>query len=215
MKEWENLWSNRHFNLFYTLSFLFPAGPWDFFWRWKRYKIFLKKTDMKEPDVLELGSGPGINSMKIKKEFGGSLALVDNSDSALEKAKNISKRIFGNTEAENIEYINEDFFKLKTDKKFDLVHSQGVIEHFDNEKIITLHASFVKKGGYLLVLAPRQSFAYWVSRVLIERIYGKWPFGYEFPVVPYWVKESMKKNGMEIINEKEFMFSYGCLARKK
>jgi len=214
MNEWEKLWNNEHFDLFYLLSIFFPAGPWDFFWRWGRYKLFLKAANLCEPDVIELGCGPGIMSLKIKKTHGGSLTLVDQAKSALIKANYMSKKILKAKEQKDIYYLNKDFFKMDNYKKYDLVHSQGLIEHFELDKIIKRHADFVKKGGYVLIIAPRDSLMYRFMRKIIEKLYDGWPFGFEVPVNSEKVRKVIEENGLTVIKEKKFTFCYGCLARR-
>ena len=214
MEEWESLWNTEHFDLFYVLSIIFPAGPWDFFWRWKRYEYFLTAADLSNPDVIELGSGPGIMSLKIKQANGGSLTLVDQAKSALIKANYMSKKLLNAKEQKNIHYLNKDFFKMDNHKKYDLVHSQGLIEHFELDKIIKRHADFVKKGGYVLIIAPRDSFMYSLTRKIIEKLYDGWPFGFEVPVNSEKVRKVIEENGLTVIKEKKFTFCYGCLAQR-
>ncbi|MBI2720867.1 MAG: class I SAM-dependent methyltransferase [Bacteroidetes bacterium] len=48
-----------------------------------------------------------------------------------------------------------DFFKYKTDRKFDVVCSFGFIEHFPNwQEVFEKHLSLVKKEGYVIITTP-------------------------------------------------------------
>jgi cyclopropane fatty-acyl-phospholipid synthase-like methyltransferase len=65
-----------------------------------------------------------------------------------------------------------------------LVHSQGLIEHFqgkDFKRLINNHLKFVKKGGYLLLFYPTRQGLYPVIRWLAELV-GKWIFTDEVPL---------------------------------
>lgn len=213
MSEWKELWSPSKLKRMYYLSFFSPVGPMDFFWRWKRYQLFLKKTNLFQPEIIELGCGTGIMSLKMLKNLGGKAVLVDKEKNALLFAKKASKEFFKVNESQ-LELIQKDLFELNG-RKFDLVHSQGLIEHFeDAEKVIQKHLDLVKENGFVLILAPRNSFAYKGMRKLIELVYGKWLFGFEKPVEEKIVLEKFKENGFELIRHKNFLFSYGFLAKK-
>ncbi len=64
-----------------------------------------------------------------------------------------------------------DFFQWKPTQKFEVVYSNGFVEHFSNwEEVLLRHAEFVKPGGRLLVSAPnfrgafQKFFHHWVDR---------------------------------------------------
>jgi cyclopropane fatty-acyl-phospholipid synthase-like methyltransferase len=51
--------------------------------------------------------------------------------------------------------INEDFFKFEPKEKYDLVLSNGFIEHFKNyDYVLDLHVEYMKKGSILIVIIP-------------------------------------------------------------
>ena len=56
-----------------------------------------------------------------------------------------------------VNYINKDFTKLNCKGVYDLVHNEGVVEHFDDEvivKMIQKMAYCTKKGGSVVVGVP-------------------------------------------------------------
>ncbi|MDO8626919.1 MAG: class I SAM-dependent methyltransferase, partial [Candidatus Diapherotrites archaeon] len=207
MSVWQNLWNPKNIKLMNAVSILTPAGPTDFFWRYKRMQALLKDANLQNAKIIELGSGSGVMSLKLSKEFNAEITLVDNSENALLFAQKIAKEVYGIKE-KKIEYIQKDLFKLKDSKKFDLVHSQGLIEHFDPaDKIIEKHIDLAKKNGYVLILAPRSSPAYRAVRKVIEFVYGKWPFGFEKPVEKKFVEQVFQQNNVELLCYKEYLFS--------
>ena len=211
---WQKLWHPRNIRIMYLISFFTPAGPTDFFWRWQRIKNLLKHIRLKNPEVIELGSGTGVMSLKMAKEFHAHITLVDAAPNALKFAERIAYDIYGLPE-DTVKSLVKDLFTLDETKKFDLVHSQGLIEHFDPaDKVIEKHLALVKDNGYVMILAPRNSLAYkWVRR-FIEFIYRKWPFGFEKPVPKQYIHRIMKKHKLQIIKHKDYLFSYGILAKK-
>jgi hypothetical protein len=53
------------------------------------------------------------------------------------------------------EFINSDFTKYKSHKKYDCVMSFGFIEHFLNwEEIMIMHLDLVSENGYVIIEVP-------------------------------------------------------------
>ena len=105
-------------------------------------------------------------------------------------------------------------------KKFDLVFSVGLIEHFDEigtAKIIDSHISLLKKDGILLITFPTPTFLYKTSRFLISVI-GKWKFYDERPLNFLEVEKTLLKKTKIIskqINWKIFLTQGIIVAVKK
>ena len=99
------------------------------FWKWRisrAYEKLLKGIRIKDIKLIELGSGSGSNSLiisKIKKVR--EIVLVDSN----KKALGISKRTFKGSDLK-VRFLKKDVMKLKTREKFDIVHSEGLVEHF-------------------------------------------------------------------------------------
>ena len=56
-------------------------------------------------------------------------------------------------------YIEADFLEIKAEEKYDLVISNGFIEHFDNyEEVMDKHANFLKPGGAILLMIPNKRY---------------------------------------------------------
>lgn len=214
MSIWDIFWSkNKNTNAFYLIGRFLPAGPWDFFWRWKRYDIFLREIKIKNPRILEIGCGTGVMTFKMLENLGGKAVLVDKSKSALDVAKKHSKMF--NIEKGSVKYVAEDIFSYD-DEMFDIVHSQGLIEHFkDQSKIIKEHVRLAKKDGYIIILAPRPSLFYRSLKKAFEYYHKKWLFGYESPMETDRVVDLIRRNDVHILKKRNFIFSMGCLSQKR
>jgi len=58
-------------------------------------------------------------------------------------------------EENDIDIVEADLFNKKNNRKFDLVFSNGLIEHFENtQEIIDIHASYLNDGGTLYISLP-------------------------------------------------------------
>lgn len=107
--------------------------------------------------IAEFGSGTGILSARMARN-GASVVFVDSLQSCLEYSKLIVdyfKKI-GKFLGEST-FKNQDFMKFKANEPFDLVHSIGIIEHFEDSvatQMVRKMKDSVKKGGYVIVGVP-------------------------------------------------------------
>jgi cyclopropane fatty-acyl-phospholipid synthase-like methyltransferase len=183
---------------------------------WRAYKQLLAKISFqKNMDILELGCGTGLNTLKICKNFDiGSVTLVDMNVSALNISSSFFKKI-------NIKktFINSNVNEFHTGKKFDLVHSHGLIEHFPvplRNELIKKHIHFLKPGGYLIIFVPTPIKNYNRFRKLCETLHV-WPFPDEIPITEADLVNQIIKNDIQIIDSIIYTFLYptlGILAKK-
>ncbi len=164
---------------------------------WDGYKKLLNNLHLKNDiEILELGCGTGHNSYNLTKEYKAcKVTLVDSNKGALAASKKRFKKY-------NVELINDDVMELKEESKYDLVHSQGLIEHFqgtDLDKIIRIHANYVKKGGYLLLFYPTPTITYKAIRQVAELL-RIWIFSDEIPLKSEYVKNLVEKKGFRLVN---------------
>jgi SAM-dependent methyltransferase len=101
---------------------------------------------------IEIGGFPGVYAAYFYKQGCKEVSLLDfyidnNRINSFEKISNIPK--------DTIQCIESDFFKFKTEKKYDIVFSCGFIEHFmDTKDVITRHISLLADNGSLLIIVP-------------------------------------------------------------
>ncbi|MGY3055043.1 SAM-dependent methyltransferase [Pedobacter sp. UYEF25] len=102
--------------------------------------------------AIELGGFPGYYAVFLKKYFQLEVTLLDYFvhppviNQLLEK---------NGLSAKDIKIIETDLFNYQTDKKYGLVLSCGLIEHFnDTADIINRHIAFLKPGGMLFITLP-------------------------------------------------------------
>ncbi len=93
-------------------------------------KAFAKFLNQHHPvkgkKVCEIGVGSGLTLAHIKNLGASSCVGVDNSNEAIELAKQENK---------TCEFVFGDAFKLPfADKEFDIVYSLGLIEHFNRDQ---------------------------------------------------------------------------------
>ncbi len=174
---------------------------WDLYYKKNPPKIILKGRKIHE-DLLV--NTLGEREFKSALEFGGAnskiaerfsseyqirrFLIVDNNKYGLELTKK-------NVKIENLETKLSNIFSLNITKKFDLVYSIGLIEHFNikgTKKAILKHIEATKKGGYILLSFPTPTLQYKLVRFLLELI-GLWEFADERPLKIDEVLKTLKK----------------------
>lgn len=179
-------------------------------YRWFFYKRLLGNYDFTGKNVLEIGCGTGMNSVLMAME-GAHVTLLDSSKEALGIAKSLlDKRSL------NGELVLRDAFYHGFEDEFDLVHSEGVVEHFKGEfrqGIVDAHTRAAKRRGKVLIIAPNMKCPpYRIGKFLAERT-GTWLYGNEYPYSKRELAFRMDKSGLSILKMQgaEAAFSPGWL----
>lgn len=199
-KNWENYWKN-------VPSFIDIIYRWSI---WPNYEKFINRISKKNLKILELGSGLGLNTIKILKNFGGEATLIDFSSYAIEKSKKLFRK--NNLEAR---FIRKNILDIKFNEKFDLVFSEGLLEHFnknDRTKAFDVHMKSVKKGGYVMIFVPIKSKMYNICSFFFNLL------GMNFVEYPFTEKEVNKLSkihgGRVIMKTKFSLYWKGFLIKK-
>lgn len=198
-EDWETQWSRTWSNVPLWWSIL-----------WRGYKKLLKNLDLESPRIIELGCGSGRTSLALAKLFKGTVTLVDNSKTAIIKAK----QTFYNQNI-NVKFIMGDLFSLKLEGGYDLVHSEGLIEHFSEKqlnKLIKLHGLLCKPDGYAIIFAPTPSKTYKMWRFIQERL-SVWYYGDEKPILGDELKTLCERNGLRVLKTVKTPFQVGVLCK--
>jgi cyclopropane fatty-acyl-phospholipid synthase-like methyltransferase len=191
---WDNVWRMMdHTNLGMRLHhhLVFTA-----------YERMLDPLSLRNPAVLELGAGPGELTARIIKKYGGTATLVDKSAVAVRLAKmnfsrhTITARIF-----------QRDLLDFRPSRKYDLVHSEGLIEHFigkEQKAVITAHKRCAKRDGFLLFCVPRPAWYYRVVKKFLEKA-GKWPWGFEQALEHTELRQLLEDNGLHVLRSANYV----------
>jgi cyclopropane fatty-acyl-phospholipid synthase-like methyltransferase len=150
-----------------------------FFTVWRNYLFLLYQLPISGDSLLEIGSSTGQISLRLAKKYQLNPTLVDTSTSALEQAYQLyqSKDVKPALVVKNV-------FMLDLSKKFDFVHSHGLLEHFtgnDRQKAFNNHLEHVRIGGWLICWVPTPDVLYKLNRWYLEKT-GQWIFGFEEPL---------------------------------
>jgi ubiquinone/menaquinone biosynthesis C-methylase UbiE len=135
----------------------------------------LGEVESKSPRILEIGCGTAIDSLVVTERVNCRACGVDLSSEALRVARKISGPF-----RLRIDLVNADIHHLPfADEWFDMVFSQGVLEHFENvDPILEEQLRVLKPEGRLVISVPQKYTAYTIAKHRRIRK-GSWPWGYE------------------------------------
>lgn len=150
---------------------------------------------------LELGGFPGHYSIYLKKWLGVTPTLLDYIIhypiiEELLKVNQLSKN--------DINIIEADLFTYPVSKQYDLVFSNGLIEHFEDTKyILSFHHKFLVNNGHLYVTLPNfRGFNGWLQKTFDIENYNK--HNIECMDIPF-LKKCLEELGFSEID----VFYYG------
>lgn len=107
--------------------------------------------------IAEYGSGTGLLSLYMAKE-GAQTTLVDLSPYCLGYSQLVSESMAKTSQFKgSLSLAQGDFLKLDFNEEFDLIHSTGIVEHFDDFtalKMTKKMANDTRKDGQILVAVP-------------------------------------------------------------
>lgn len=189
------------------------VSVWDTFWKAGEFAVganpviigaALKIFDgsVKGKKVLEVGCGRACDAIALKKLGAESFAL-DYSPVALGLA--------GGFAAEN----GINIFRLEAkaqelpfpDGAFDLVFSQGLIEHYQPpDRLLAEQIRVAEPGGYVLIDVPQLFSVQTVFKTALMKT-NEWPFGWERNYTEEQLKRLMENFGLKIIDT----YGYGYL----
>ena len=112
---------------------------------WSLFKEIIRINQIVGKEVIEIGSGRGTMSSYFA-DNGYKVHLLDSSKKAIE----ISKKIFKKN-GHQATFTHSVLEKFKIDKKFDILFSIGLMEHYKNIKDpLLLQTKLLKKNGLFL-----------------------------------------------------------------
>jgi 2-polyprenyl-3-methyl-5-hydroxy-6-metoxy-1,4-benzoquinol methylase len=172
------------------------------------YKEFLGDS-FRDKRVLEIGCGTGVNSI-LMAASGAKVSVMDYSMEALEVVKKLAGGV-------TLEYIHMDMFNSDLENEFDIVHSEGVVEHYlmpRRQEVLDIHTKAARKGGKVLIIVPNaRCVPYRIGKGIADRT-GQWIYGNEYPYTERELVHRMKKSGLAYEKSLggEFILSFPWIA---
>lgn len=136
------------------------CGKYDSFW-----DLLHKSCASKPKSILEIGAFPGRYLAYVASRYQLDATGIDFNPTIEKFERNM--KIMG---VDRYEYICTDFLNHTPVEKYDLVISNGFIEHFDNfNHVLDLHAKYLCNGGSMLIMIPNKRFLRFIYGNLLDR----------------------------------------------
>lgn len=147
-------------------------------------KTYFPKGKLK---IIEVGSAPGNELITFHKKFGYIPYGVEYNETGAE----LNRRVFAEHKIDQDNVIHADFFDDEFQNKyrdqFDIVMSQGFIEHFtDIEEVVNMHANLLKPNGFLFITIPN----------------FRW---FNYLLILFFAKNTIKAHNLKIMKRKTFL----------
>lgn len=131
------------------------CSQYDLFW-----DLFINAADSRAKTLIEVGAFPGRYLAYLASKYQLRPTGID-----FNPATAIVDRMMKSMRVESYDYICTDFLQHKPDRQFDLVFSNGFVEHFfDYNTILDKHLDYLKPGGALMIMIP--------NKTHLRRLYG-------------------------------------------
>ena len=187
-----------------------------FLWTiWRAYANLLYGISFDGPiKIIELGCGTGYNTLQMTRLYPVTkVTLVDFNAGVIED----TKRRLSCLKCEK-EFLLRDLFSLELSEKYDIVHSQGLLEHYtpgQQQKLICLHRDLLTPNGIAVILVPTPSLPYRLWRGLLERLH-LWIYPDETAISKRDFTAALESNGLEILKmQRCHLIELGAVCRKR
>src|SRR3989344_2058742 len=165
-EDWQDIWRRSGW-----LTSFVDLGRSAYNWFFRRY---LRKFISKNTRLLELGCGTSTLTLSLANEI-GELVGIDITEAAIELSNKHGRKM----KVSNYRFELGDCLNLSYEDEFDVVWSQGLMEHFEYpEKIATEHFRATKRGGIALISVPyKYSYhALWYLLTRPKLLRNFWPW---------------------------------------
>jgi ubiquinone/menaquinone biosynthesis C-methylase UbiE len=155
----------------------------------------LARVGRENADVLEIGSGTAIDSYILAETSSANIVGIDISLPSLTVAARCAKYF-----ARPIGLAAGDATAMPfADATFDIVYSQGVVEHFPDPTAMLLdQVRVLKPDGILIINVPQKRTGYTRFKHR-EMAKGSWPWGWETEYSPGELRQLGRRFGMKPI----------------
>jgi cyclopropane fatty-acyl-phospholipid synthase-like methyltransferase len=140
-------WETYYHNNYDKQNIITVCSKYDKYW-----DMLTQNREIAPKNIIEIGGFPGRYLAYIAAKYKIEPICLDYNSNI-----DNCKYCFDEMGISNYELINADFQKYETQKQYDIVFSHGFIEHFnDYDKILDKHATFLNKGGKMMITVPNK-----------------------------------------------------------
>lgn len=198
-EEWSKIWKGMK-------GIEFKKEPY----MWRFYELLLGDYDFRGKRVVEMGCGTGINTI-LMAQRGAKVTFMDFSKNALDIVRK-------NMEEAGVdgEFVLGDILESGFENEFDIVHSEGVVEHFRGparQGVIERHAAAARKGGRVVILVPQVGSLFYRLGKSLAELSGSWIHGKEYPYTGFELRRRLERTGLDVgdVLGGELLMAFGWL----
>ena len=187
-----------------------------FLWTvWRAYASLLSGFSFSKPiKIIELGCGTGYHTLQMTRLYPvAKVTLVDANASVIRD----TERRMSFLECEK-EFLLKDLFSFDLEERYDVVHSQGLLEHYtpqEQRQLIRLHHDLLAPGGIAIILVPTPSLTYRFWRGLLEKLH-LWIYSDEVALSREEFIRQLEASGLEILKIKGcHLIEVGAVCRRR
>ena len=126
-------------------------------------------------NVLEIGCGTAIDSYYLAEHTKAKIWAIDSSSRAIQVADKVGRYFNSRINLKVADAVKTDF----KDSFFNLIFSQGVIEHFKKPiPLMKEQTRLLSEDGYIIIDVPQKYNLYTLFRKMLIKM-GRWPYGWE------------------------------------
>ena len=131
----------------------------------KLFDLLIASCSKPPGTIIEIGAYPGRFLAYLSAKYSLKATALDfNPD----KSKIIDS--FTAMEGDLQEIIQSDFLMYEPSQQYDLVFSNGFVEHFLNyDEVLDRHAKYMKPGGAMLIMVPNKRYLRKYYGLLVDR----------------------------------------------
>jgi SAM-dependent methyltransferase len=158
-------------------------------------------------EILEMGCGPALDSLNLAQDPRYHLSGVDISRQALAQGRAAVQAL-----GRPLELVRADVRRMPfADGEFDLVFSQGLLEHFpDPEPFWREMRRVLKPGGCAVVDVPQTWNPYTVAKAW-HQLKGDWPWGWETQYTAPDLRRAGRRHGFRLLAARGYGYRRGFL----
>lgn len=125
------------------------CGHYDAIWQ-----KMIASASQKSESIVEIGAFPGRYLAYLAATYNLRPTGIDFNPDGEKVARTM--QVMG---VKDFDYVVGDFLKTKPTGQYDLVISNGFIEHFDDfNKVMDLHVPYLKPGGSMVIMVPNKRY---------------------------------------------------------
>jgi SAM-dependent methyltransferase len=150
--------------------------------------------DLRGKKILEVGAGTGVDSIYLARK-GADVVALDFSPESIKLMKRNAPK------GRSFSIVQADAYNMPfADNSFDVVFSQGFVEHFTNPKPLVLEQRRVlKNDGYLIIDVP-QTFSLYTVEKKLRLLFKRWPPGWETQFSALLLKRLGEECGLRLVS---------------